>query len=87
MYIDNNKDQQDDTEFVDLAGKLFKKLFDDLPGEARNNVVSDKLLLGVLVVIDILLKKRKGLRRHFKHLKKDLFEKCLFFYQPRARIG
>jgi hypothetical protein len=31
MYIDNNKDQQDDTEFVDLAGKLFKKLFDDLP--------------------------------------------------------
>ncbi len=87
MYLDNNKDQQDDSEFVDLAGKLFKKLFDDLPGEARNNVVSDKLLLGVLVVINILLKKREGVKRHFKHLKKELFEKCLFFYHPRERIG
>ena len=27
MYIDNNKEQQDDTEFIDLAQKLFTKLF------------------------------------------------------------
>ena len=72
MYLDNNKDQQDDTEFIELADKLFKKLFDGLPSETRNNVISDKLLLGVLVVINILLKKREGVKKHFKYLKKDL---------------
>lgn len=87
MYIDNNKDQQDDSEFIDLAGKLFTKLFDELPGEPRNSIVSDKLLLGVLVVLNILVKKREGVKKHFAYLKKDLFQKCLFFYNPRKRIS
>ena len=58
MYLDNKKDQHDDSEFIELADKLFKKLIDDIPNEARNAVVADKLLMGVLVVINILLKKR-----------------------------
>ena len=58
MYLNNKKDQHDDSEFIELADKLFKKLIDDIPNEARNAVVADKLLMGVLVVINILLKKR-----------------------------
>jgi hypothetical protein len=43
-----------------------------MPSENRNAIVADKLLLGVLVVINVLLTKREGVRKHFKHMKKEL---------------
>jgi hypothetical protein len=45
------------------------------------------LLFGVLVVLNIVLDKRVGVRKAFKHKKKELLEKCLFFYHPRERIA
>ena len=57
-----------------------------MPNEKRNPGMEDKLLVGVLVVLKVLLSKRLGVRQAFKHYKKELLEKCLFFYHPRERI-
>lgn len=83
MYIDMKVEEKDDTEFIELADRLFRKLFEELGNENRNAVVADKLLLGVLMVINVLVTRRPNVCKYFVHLKQHLLTKCLFFYHPK----
>lgn len=58
FYLEKYMETEDkDQFFITLANRLLDKLFDNIEGEDRNAIIGDKIMVGILNTIRVLLKK------------------------------
>lgn len=69
-----------------LAESLIKKILEYKPTEKRNNVITDWLLKGYLDSLSTILVNKPELCKPLSIYKVPLFNKCLFFHNPKERI-
>ena len=79
------EDSSKDPFFINLANDLLNKLFTQVTGEPRNALIGDKVIMGILMALDILVSnpavcKAMCLRKH------EITEKCLFAYDIEKKI-
>lgn len=81
----NSKSNEKDEYFISLGNMLLNDLFEKVEGESRNLVISDKILLGILSVVEtIIAKKEVCVGLSWRML--ELTEKCLFAYRIEEKL-